>query len=360
MPRPARRAKAGEIDRVRSARPRGSVTDMPDSGEADTMTNPSPFAGRPKIVCFGPTPTLQRTMSFDALDAGEANRAAAVHDYASGKGVNAARVLTLLGHPCVHVGPVAGGRGRLIRDDLERAGVACDWVEAAGESRMCLTVVDRGRRQATELVEEPAPIPPGLADALLERLQAHLNAAAVVVLSGSLPPSDDGGCDDLHARAIALAREAGCRTVLDSRARPLRLGVAAGPDVAKPNRFELATTLGRDVSSRRAMHEAMRSMVEAGARTVVVTRGRDGSSACDGPRFWEVDAPRAVVTSPVGSGDAYAAGLAVGLRDGLDVPEACVYASACGAANAESPYAGHLDPSRVADFAGQAGVREAT
>ena len=309
------------------------------------------------IVCLGPTPTLQRTLTFDKVDAGELNRAAAAHDFASGKGINVARVLQTLGHDCVYLGPVGGGRGRLVRDDLDRAGIPNDLVEVAAESRLCVTVVDRGRRQATELVEEAAPVADGVGDELLQRLASYLDRAAVVVMSGSLPR---GVGDDFYARAIRLCKDAGAQTVLDTRAAPLKAALGERPEVVKPNRPELAETLGRDVSSRNAMHEAMRAIVAAGAQRVVVTRGRDGSSACDGPRCWEVGTGRGEVVSPIGSGDAYAAGLAVGLRDGSDVPDACRYASACGAANAETPYAGHLNPDRVSALVLGVAIREAS
>ena len=312
-------------------------------------------SSRTRIVCLGPTPTLQRTMTFDNVAAGELNRAADVHDYASGKGVNAARVLHSLGHCALYLGPAGGGRGELIRGDLDRAGIAADFVDAPGESRLCVTVVNRGTRQATELVESAPPLPAGVADALLERLAATLGEAAVVVMTGSYPA---GGADDFYARAISLCRENGVKSLLDTRGAALRVALAAGPDVVRPNRPELSAASGGPVSSRNAMHGAMRALVAAGAGRVVVTRGRDGSSACDGPRCWEIETPRGEIVSPVGSGDAYVAGLAVGLRDGLDVPEACRYASACGAANAETPHAGHLDPRRVAAFAGQSAVRE--
>ena len=318
------------------------------------MTSGEP--GRRLIICLGPTPTMQRTMTLESVVAGELNRAAEAHDYASGKGVNAARVLHALGHAALYLGPAGGGRGELMRRDLERAGVAAEWVEAPDESRLCVTVVDRARRQATELVETARPLTKNVADALLRRLAEHLDSAAVVVMTGSFPGG--GGGDDFYARALALSRQAGAKTVLDTRGPALRAALGARPDVVRPNRPELAASLGRAVSSRNAMHEAMRRMIDAGAGRVVVTRGRDGSSACDGGRFWEIGTPRGEIVSPVGSGDAYVAGVAVGLRDGLDVPEVCRYASACGAANAETLHAGHLDPLRVAAFAGQSAVRE--
>ena len=52
--------------------------------------------------------------------------------------------------------------------------------------------------------------------------------------------------------------------------------------------------------------------------------------------------PKIEVISPIGSGDSFAAGMAIGLLEGKDVPEACALGVACGAANAMTDLAGHV------------------
>jgi fructose-1-phosphate kinase PfkB-like protein len=59
---------------------------------------------------------------------------------------------------------------------------------------------------------------------------------------------------------------------------------------------------------------------------------------------------------PVGSGDAFLAGLVVALDDGAGWPEALRSALGAGAANAEQPGAGSLDRPRAAELAEQAHV----
>jgi len=170
-----------------------------------------------------------------------------------------------------------------------------------------------------------------------------------VRLGGSLHPFAPGLPVELYRRATAAGRERGVPVVVDARREALEASLAARPTVVKPNRAELANTVGRPVDSRQAMHDAMAMLCGRGAQNVVCTRGRDGSSLChgcevEGPKFWEVSTPPIEMVSPVGSGDAYAAGLAAGLSDGVEVAEAVKFAAACGAANAMSLHAGHLDP----------------
>jgi 1-phosphofructokinase family hexose kinase len=307
-----------------------------------------------RIVCVGTSPTLQRTMVFDTIDAGDTNRATRVIEYASGKAVNAARVLNAVGQSAIYLGQVGGDRGRFFQRDLDRRGIPHDLVDVESDTRLCVTVVDTQRRQATELIEESLDIEAWVAEELLERLAKHLARGDVgaVVLSGSLAP---GVPSDFYARAVRLAGEAKAATVLDARGEPLRAALSQGPTVAKPNRAELAATVGRPVDSRRTMHEAMEALMEKGAQHVVCTRGRDGSSVCGRDaqgtiRFWEVTTPHVEAVNAVGSGDSYAAGLAAGLVSGVGMPDACRYAAACGSANVETLLAGEVDAHRAAQL----------
>lgn len=313
-----------------------------------------------RVLCLGTSPTLQRTMVFEQIHPGDTNRAETVLEYASGKAVNAARVLHGLGRDVLYLGQVGGDRGRAFRRDLEQAGVPHDLVEVAPDTRLCVTVVNRAGRMATELIEETREVPDTVGRTLLDRFADHLGqGAAVAIVSGSIAP---GLPASFYAEAIRLASEANVPTLLDARGEPLRAALGQAPHVVKPNRAELAATVSQPVESRNAMHEAMAAIIEQGAQWVICTRGRDGSSVCGRPegtlRFWEIAAPRVSLVNAVGSGDAYAAGLAAGLAEGVQLPDACRYASACGAANAEMLVAGQVDPDRVAALVGDCLVRE--
>ena len=67
----------------------------------------------------------------------------------------------------------------------------------------------------------------------------------------------------------------------------------------------------------------------------------------DGGGAWRIRVPRVATRSAVGSGDAFAAGLVIGLLRGQPLPEACALGAACGAANATTDLAGHLSTDSV-------------
>ena len=80
----------------------------------------------------------------------------------------------------------------------------------------------------------------------------------------------------------------------------------------------------------------------AQAKRVVVTTGKEPALAFDGQSWWRVHAPRVGAVNPIGSGDAFAAGLVWRLLRGEDLGEACRWGSAAGAANALTVLAGEV------------------
>jgi tagatose 6-phosphate kinase len=277
-------------------------------------------------------------MTFTKVALDEVNRATSVHEYASGKSANVARVLHTLGHDVLAMGFLGGDSGKFYRSDLDRAGIPHDFVTVAPSTRLCTTVIDESTGTATELVEESKPLEARDFETLLEKLAAQLKNVDLLVLSGTLAP---GANPDFYARCMKLARR-DVRVILDAVGDPLLSALPLRPFVIKPNQSEVGRTLDADVDSEDALRGAMRELVSRGAKWVVVTRGRAGTLVTDGSSFWQVNTPKVKVISPIGSGDSFAAGLASALLKGDDVPQGCILAAACGSANAMTPLAGHV------------------
>jgi tagatose 6-phosphate kinase len=290
------------------------------------------------ILCLGTTPTVQRSMVFDRVAIDDVNRAVEVREYASGKSPNVARVLAAMGGEPLEVGFIGGDRGRFLAADLQAAGIACQWVLVNAPTRLCTTVIDRATATATELVEETSPIEAASWDAIERLLEEQLPRAGVWVFSGSLPP---GAPQDFYARWVPLAVSGRAKLIIDARGEPLRLALRHGGFIAKLNRDELRDTLGCEFDSQAALKEAVARITPAGGASIV-TMGREGALACDGRTVWRVTPPKVKAVSAVGSGDAFAAGLALELSRGNRLADALSMAAACGAANALTALAGHV------------------
>lgn len=283
------------------------------------------------ILCLGTTPAVQRVMVFRKLGLDQVNRAVATYQGAAGKAVNVAKVLQALGAQPLAVGFLGGQTGEFLRASLAAQGIEAEFVTVNAPTRMCITVIDQSAGTTTELVEESHPVESSDFDRLLDVVLGRLNSCSALVMSGTVAA---GGPPDFYAQCTRLARSAGVRTLVDAAGQALMTALPARPSVVKPNRSELAASLGRTLPDEAAVLEAMRELGDHGAEQVVVTGGRAPVLAWDGQRMWRITPPPITPVNPIGSGDAFAAGLMWQVTLGEPLAEACRWACAAGAANA--------------------------
>ncbi len=293
---------------------------------------------------------MQRTMVFPHFEIDAVNRATDVHETASGKSLNVARVLHTLGNNVLATGFLGGDSGEFIRHELGDAKIPNDFVEVTPKTRMCVTIMDQATHATTELVEESKPVDPPAWEALRSVITSHLRSAKLMVLSGSLPPE---GPQDFYRWCVERAAEAGVDAIVDGAGEPLRLSLPARPLVVKPNRSELAKTLGIPIETDAALRDAIKRLIESGPTWAVVTEGKAGAIVSDGRQFWRFRSPAVKAINPIGSGDSLAAGIACGIARGQPMLDACKLGIACGAANAMTITAGVVRPDDVQSLLGQ-------
>ncbi|MYS20923.1 tagatose 6-phosphate kinase [Streptomyces sp. DvalAA-14] len=264
-----------------------------------------------------------------------------------GKGINVARVLAALGHRTVVTGFAGGQAGDELRHRLAGlgpAGLLTDaLVPTAGPTRRTVGVVDEATGDTT-MFNEPGPtVGPAEWAALLgvyRELLADPDAAAVA-LCGSLPPGLPVGA---YAELVREARAAGVFVLLDTSGEPLRRGLAARPDLIKPNADELTGLTGFAEPARAAADARRR-----GARAVAASLGAEGMLAVTEEGSWRAAPPGRLSGNPTGAGDSAVAGLLSGLAEGLPWPERLARAVALSAATVLAPAAGEFDPAAYQD-----------
>jgi tagatose 6-phosphate kinase len=291
------------------------------------------------ILCIGTTPATQRVMVFSKLTVDAVNRAVTTLDGVAGKGVNVAKVLKALGERPVATGFIGGDRGEEVRAQLAARGIELEFVNVTPRTRQCITLLDTSAGTHTELVEESQPVAPANYEELMRIIRRRVKGCRAAVMSGTITP---GGPVDLYFQGTQAAHEAGAIPVVDAQGAALLKALSAKPALVKPNRPELAATLGQELKDEAAVISAMRELCERGAQRVVITAGKDPALAFDGQRGWRIHAPQIVATNPIGSGDAFTAGLVWRMLRGGDLGQACRWASATGAANALTVQAGEV------------------
>ncbi|MEU9145273.1 1-phosphofructokinase family hexose kinase [Streptomyces sp. NPDC048349] len=281
------------------------------------------------------------------------HRVAAVTERPGGKGINVARVLAALGHEVTATGFTGGPVGSVVRELLAQSPGVVDALEpCAGTTRRTVAVVDETSGDTTQF-NEPGPLITAAEWSLfLARYEDLLAAGArAVALCGSLPPGVPVGA---YAVLVRAARAAGVPVLLDTSGEALRRGVAARPEIIKPNAAELAELTG----SREPL-PATRDARRRGAHAVVTSLGPDGLLAATPEGAWRAAPPRALAGNPTGAGDSAVAGLLSALAQGLDWPERLTRAVALSAATVLAPTAGEFDPRTYEEVRGSVKVTRA-
>ena len=303
------------------------------------------------ILCVTPSPAIDRTARVDRLAFGAILRPVEVVVLAGGKGDNVARAVRALGGLAMTTGFAGGHAGRWLVESLDAEGLNPRFVTVAAETRTTYVTVDAAGRSI--LVYEPAaPIDDADATRLLDLLASDLLPAATRVAGCGSAPA--GGGSALHARIVRACRAAGRPVLVDAGGPALGAALDAGPDIVKVSRDEAASVVGQGDASAGRLAEGL---VERGAGLAIVTDGPHGAAASDGMTTWTAEVPRVRAVDPIGSGDAFTAGLLVALEAGRSTGEALAWAAAAGTANAEALGAGRLDETRQVELVGAIKVR---
>jgi tagatose 6-phosphate kinase len=292
---------------------------------------------------------LDITYRVRSLRPHTSHRVTEVVERPGGKGLNVARLLAALGHEVAVTGFTGGATGRTVQDRLTRVpGLVDALVPVTGPTRRTIAVVDERSGDTTQLNEPGPTVTPAEWSAFQEAYEDLVPSVAAVALCGSLPPGVPVGA---YAGLIRTAKAAGVPVLLDTSGEALRRGVAARPDIVKPNIEELAELTGS--------HEPLRATQDArrrGARAVVASLGKEGLLAATPEGRWRATPPTPVHGNPTGAGDSVAAGLLSALIDRLPWPDRLTRAVALSAATVLAPAAGEFDRAAYEDLLGRVTV----
>jgi 1-phosphofructokinase family hexose kinase len=309
------------------------------------------------IVCVAANPSIDKLFEVERLVLGSIHRPIGFVQTAGGKGFNVARAAHGLGADVRVAAILRGHAGRWLEETLQAEGIGGAFVWTHGENRSSLSVADRDAA-LTEFYEHGQDTPVAVWSEFVDAASRLFRVGSWLTISGSMPR---GLPEDGYRDLVVEARAAGMPVALDAEGEALRLALEAGPDIVKVNLTEAMGLLGVPVGGRDDALTAcaeLRELAGGAGHAGIVTRGADGVmvAAPDGGGYEGVLFERG--RYPVGSGDAFLAGLVVGLERDEPWPAALRLALGAAAANAALPGAGTLDASRVGDLAARADVRE--
>ncbi|MDG4552109.1 MAG: 1-phosphofructokinase [Candidatus Contendobacter sp.] len=293
------------------------------------------FAEPLQVVTVALNPALDQTIEIAGLRLGAVNRAQRMQIDAGGKAVNVASCLSDFGVSVAVTGQIGRDNAAPFEQLFERKNIANHCCYLDSPTRINTKLVDTASGETTDLNMPGPEFSSAAATELLERVSQRLDSLVQhvhwVVLSGSLPP---GMPEDAYATITRRVQAAGGAVLLDTSGAPLRAALAAGPNIVKPNRHELAELVGRPLDTLDALVATGRELLHGSPAPdlVVVSLGEDGALFLTREQALRAPSARVNVRGTVGAGDAMVAGLVAAQLENLSLADTARLATAFAAA----------------------------
>ena len=279
----------------------------------------------PRVLVVG-SANVDFTVTVDRLPReGETVSGGRLHVGHGGKGANQAVAARRLGAEVRFVGCVGADTfGDEIAARLAAMGIATDGLHrsSAAATGMALIIVDaEGRNQIAVAPGANRTLTPEIA----QKRETDFEWAEVLLiqLETAIPTV---------TWALQTARRHNLLTILNpAPAQPLPQEMYALVDYLTPNAGEAALLSGEPVDGPESARGAAEPLLARGAGTVVVTLGSAGALACDETSAVHFPAFPVKAMDTTGAGDAFNAGLAVGLAAGGTLEQAIPLANAAAA-----------------------------
>lgn len=300
------------------------------------------------ILTVTPNPCVDKSVFVDSIELGTFHRASRYSCVAGGKGCNVAKAVKTMGGDTRALIVVGSHTGRHVIEMMERdEGVECIPVWVESPTRTITTVLEEDSHRQTAFFEPGSRIDEDEGRSIVETFRSAVAEADVVALSGTV---SDPAIAWLYSELIPIAKESGAKVILDSHGPEFEEGLAHAPFMIKPNQHEAEELLETSIKGDDAQWKAVDALHERGIEQVVMSLGKDGALVSRGDERFRVIPPKVEEVNPVGSGDVFVAGFALGLERNEPLEEAAKRATAMGAANASSWDIGHFNPDLVAEL----------
>ncbi len=265
-------------------------------------------------VCM--SPSVDVTVEVDALNIGKMNVVKSKSLSFTGKAINVAIGVSRLGYEAKTTGFMYRENGASFEAELAQEGVPSAFIWNEGRVRENYKVID-DKSMLTEINDVGAVVKPEKLNELLSAVKMLSKEANVTVVSGGLPR----GVDVSYYRDILCAVDKRSLRIADTEGARLFAALDAGVDLVKPNREELEHSLGRELKDRSDVLAACGELLDRGARTVLLSLGRDGAVITNGTESYYCKSINVAVNSTVGAGDGMVAAAAIKMQKGAGLAE---------------------------------------
>lgn len=229
-----------------------------------------------------------------------------------GKGANQAVGLGRLGARVYMVGRIGRDYKDFLLENFKRNGVMVDYVFIDDEKNTGVAFILLSEDGENMIVFDPGAdynFTPGD----VERAEEAIRGSKVLLTQLEVPL-------ETVERALFLAKKHGVTTILNpAPAVSLPASILRATDILTPNMVEASLLSGIEINDIQSAVKAGRRLLESGVKAVVVTLGSKGSLLVTEHEAIMIPAVKVEVKDTTGAGDAFNAGLALGILKGYSL-----------------------------------------
>lgn len=265
-------------------------------------------------VCM--SPSVDVTIELDSLNVGKVNVVKSKTLSFTGKALNVAIGVARLGAEAYATGFMYNENGAMFESALDKEGVPFSFIWNSGRVRENYKCIDK-RSMLTEINDVSGQVSDDKLMELLQTIRTCSARADVTVISGGLPRGVEPG----YYRELFRAVDPHSLRIADAEGAKLFCALEAGIDLVKPNLEELQETLGREFRDKNEMLAGCRELLNRGAKTVLLSLGKDGAIITNGTKNYYCKSMNVAVNSTVGAGDGMVAAAATMMEKGADLQD---------------------------------------
>lgn len=159
----------------------------------------------------------------------------------------------------------------------------------------------------------------------IDKVEPLLDDAGLMILQMEIP-------QDKNRYAIDMARNHGCRVLLNAApAVPLEEEYLRKCDIIVVNEVEASYYAGKIIDTMGKAAEEAENIVKRLGNIVIITMGKEGAVVSDGNRTEEIPADAVDAVETTGAGDSFIGGIGYAVLNGMNIFEACHFATKCSA-----------------------------
>lgn len=296
-----------------------------------------------RVLCLNPV--IDRMYYINNFTAGSKFFEIKPHVYIGGKGINIARVMSIMGEPCELYGFIGGHSGEEVRQEMKQYGVPFKAIELKGDTRTTINIIDKFNQWETEITEPGTAVSRKEQQRFMQNLAQDLLPGDMVICSG-IPMK--GMDENIYQQISKLCESRQCDCVLDATGVYLKSSLPGKYFFTKPNVNELSELFSiTEFSSEEDIVNYGKRLLDMGIDHLLISTGEEGGIFLNRNVIFKTIIPKTKVVSTIGSGDSAVAGFCLGVRRGMRLEDCVRLAMACGINNAGFSKVGYVERAAV-------------